>query len=257
MSINNVVKFVKHESPVVLGILGAAGVVATFISVAKAAPKAELKVCQVQRDANHELSAVEKLKVVAPIYAPSAAVAGVTVACIVSSTVLSNKQKVGLTGAYIALDQTYKRYKDKIVELVGIDTSKKAEEEVSKDRIEEIKKEMPAAVQKNETKIFYESHYDQLFDRNVDEIRDAMYYLNRKLATEGEANLNDLYDLLALNHTKEGAVLGWSAGQMAASNLDVWIDYSLIPVTTEDDSDMEVLELKLETDPIVDYNLPF
>lgn len=255
MSINNVIKMVKHESPMILGILGAAGVVATFISVAKTAPKAELKVNQVQKNSDHELTTVEKVKVMAPVYAPSIAIAGVTVACIVSSTVLSNQQKVGLTGAYIALDQAYKRYKDKIVEFVGLDTSKKAEEEVSKDRIEEIKKEYPAEIKNSEVKIFYESHYDKLFERSIDEIRDAMYFLNRKLVTEGEANLNDLYDLLALDRTDEGAVLGWSAGQLAQSNTDVWIDYSLVPVTTQDG--MDVTELKLETEPIVDYNLPF
>lgn len=255
MSINNVIKMVKHESPMILGILGAAGVVATFISVAKAAPKAELKVCQVQKDADHTLTTVEKVKVMAPVYMPSVAIAGVTVACIVSSTVLSNQQKVGLTGAYIALDQAYKRYKDKIVDIVGIDTSKKAEEEVSKDRIEEIKKETSISEQKEEVTTFYELHYDKLFERSIDEIRDAMYFLNRKLVTEGEANLNDLYDLLALDRTDEGAVLGWSAGQLAQSNTDVWIDYSLVPVTTQDG--MEVTELKLETEPIVDYNLPF
>lgn len=255
MSINNVIKMVKHESPVILGVLGAVGVAATFISVAKAAPKAEMKVYQVQRDSDHALTTVEKAKIMAPIYAPSIAIAGVTVACIVSSTVLSNQQKIGLTGAYIALDRAYKKYKDKIIELVGVDTSKKAETEVTKDRVEEIKKDSPAPVQKEETKIFYEMHYDQLFERSIDEIRDAMYYLNRKLATEGEVNLNDLYDLLALNRTEEGAVLGWSAGQLAQSNTDVWIDYSLVPMTTQDG--MDVTELKIETEPFVDYNLPF
>lgn len=255
MSINNVINLVKHESPVILGILGAAGVVATFVSVAKAAPKAELKVNQAQSTSDHELTVVEKAKVMAPVYAPSVAIAGVTVACIVSSTVLSNKQKVGLTGAYIALDQAYKRYKDKIVEFVGLDTSKKAEEAVVKDRVEEIKKESPETIQKGETKIFYESHYDKLFERSVDEVRDAMYYLNRKLATEGEANLSDLYDMLALDRTSEGDVLGWGAGQMATSNSDVWIDYSLVPMTTQDG--MEVTELKLDTEPFVDYNIPF
>lgn len=257
MNLNNVIKFVKHESPVVLGILGAAGVIATFVSVAKASPKAEQKVFEVQDRTDHELTNIEKVKVVAPIYAPSLAIAGVTVACIVSSTVLSNKQRVGLTGAYIALDQTYKRYKDKIVELVGLDTSKKAEEEVSKDRIEEIKKEASRNEVKyeSETATFYESHYDQLFERSIDEIRDAMYYLNRKLATDGEASLNDLYDMLGLEHTAQGDVLGWSAGQMATSNVDVWIDYTIAPFTTQDG--MEVTELKLETEPFVDYDVPF
>lgn len=255
MNLNNVIKLVKHESPVILGILGAAGVVATFISVAKASPKAEQKVFEVQSTKEENLTTVEKAKIVAPIYAPSLAIAGVTVACIVSSTVLSNKQRVGLTGAYIALDQTYKRYKDKIIEMVGLDTSQKAEEEVSKDSIEEIKKESPVKIEKGEIVTFYESHYDQLFERSIDEVRDAMYYLNRKLATDGEANLNDLYNMLSLKTNCQGDVLGWSAGQMATSNVDVWIDYSLVPIKTQDG--MEVTELKLETEPFVDYDVPF
>lgn len=255
MNLNNVIKFVKHESPVVLGILGAAGVIATFISVAKASPKAEQKVFEVQDKTDHDLTNIEKAKIVAPIYGPSIAIAGVTVACIVSSTVLSNKQRIGLTGAYIALDQTYKRYKDKIIDLVGIDTSKQAEEEITKERIEELKKDPEKLPAKTETQTFYESHCDRLFERSIDEIRDAMYYLNRKLATDGEASLNDLYDMLGLEHTVQGDALGWSAGQMATSNVDVWIDYALVPFTTQDG--MEVTELKLESEPFVDYDVPF
>lgn len=252
MNFDSVIKLVKHESPVILGILGAVGVIATAVSVAKAAPKAEVKINSAQRQADHALTKIEKAKIVAPVYAKSAAIAGVTVACIVSSTALSNQQRIGLTGAYIALDQTYKRYKDKIIQFVGLDTSKKAEMEISKENIEKMKPKEP---EKKETFTFYEEHYDQFFERSIEEVRDAMYYLNRKLAVEGVANLNDLFEFLALDKTDEGKVLGWSAAQMAHSNADVWIDYDIVPITTQDG--LEVQELKLSTSPFVDYDIPF
>ena len=249
--LSQTVTLLKKESPIILGVLGAVGVVITAVSVAKAAPKAE-KVLEECEKCN--LPAKEKVKAVVPIYAKSAAIGCATIACIVGSTILNNRQRFALTSAYVMLDQTYKQYKDKIDEMFGSGSSREVEREITKEKL----KTLPTP-KEDDTCIFYEKHKNEFFERNMLEIQDAMYQLNRKLAKDGEVSLNDLYDFLNLDRTKEGDTLGWStyllSEQWDGQNGFVWIDYELDLIKTDDG--MECYELVLTTTPTADYYVPF
>ena len=249
--LSQTVTLLKKESPMILGVIGAVGVVITAVSVAKAAPKAEkvLEECE-----KYDLPAKEKVKAVVPIYAKSAAIGGATIACIVSSTILNNRQRFALTSAYVMLDQTYKQYKDKVDEIFGSGSSREVEREITKEKLETL-----STPKEDGTCIFYEKHKNEFFERNMLEIQDAMYQLNRKLAKDGEVSLNDLYDFLNLDRTKEGDTLGWStyllSEQWDGQNGLVWIDYELDLIKTDDG--MECYELVLTTAPTADYYVPF
>ena len=249
--LSQTVTLIKKESPMILGVLGAVGVVITAVSVAKAAPKAEkvLEECE-----KYDLPTKEKVKAVVPIYAKSAAIGGATIACIVGSTILNNRQRFALTSAYVMLDQTYKQYKDKIDEMFGSGSSREVEREITKEKL----KTLPTP-KEDDTCIFYEKHKNEFFERNMLEIQDAMYQLNRKLAKDGEVSLNDLYDFLNLDRTKEGDTLGWSTYLLSekwdGQNGLVWIDYELDLIKTDDG--MECYELVLTTTPTADYYVPF
>ena len=200
------------------------------------------------------LPAKEKVKAVVPIYAKSAAIGGATIACIVGSTILNNRQRFALTSAYVMLDQTYKQYKDKVDEIFGSGSSREVEREITKEKLETL-----STPKEDGTCIFYEKHKNEFFERNMLEIQDAMYQLNRKLAKDGEVSLNDLYDFLNLDRTKEGDTLGWStyllSEQWDGQNGLVWIDYELDLIKTDDG--MECYELVLTTAPTADYYVPF
>lgn len=238
------VTLLKKESPMILGILGATGVVLTAISVAKATPKAE-KALEGIEDA----PTIEKAKIVAPIYAKSALIGTATIACIVGSTILNGKQRMAVASAYMMLDQTYKQYKDKVDDIFGEGSSRNVERELTKEKL----KSLPSP-KYDDTVIFYEKHRDEFFERNIQEVQEAMYQLNRKFAMEGEASLNDLYDFLNLDHIKEGDELGWSSYLMAEANSKVWIDYELDLIKTDDG--MECYEIVL-SNPSLDYYVPF
>lgn len=234
----------KKESPVILGILGAAGVIITAVNVAKATPKAKEALKGFE-----DSPKIEQVKIVAPIYAKSAAIGAATVACIIGSTVLNKKQRLAITSAYVMLDQTYKQYKDKVDDIFGEGSSRKVERELTKEKLESLPRP-----KYDDTMIFYEKHRDEFFERNMQDVQEAMYQLNRKLAMDGEVSLNDLYDFLNLNHTKEGNELGWSSYLMAEKNPKVWIDYELDLIKTDDG--LECYEIVI-TDPIPDYFVPF
>lgn len=247
--VSQTLTLIKKESPIILGVIGAVGVVLTAVSVAKAAPKA-----QEALDGIEDCPTMEKVKAVAPIYAKSAAIGSATIACIVGSTILNQRQRLAITSAYVMLDQTYKQYKDKVDELFGVGSSRKVEQELTRTKLEELPKPKD-----DETEMFYIKYRDEFFERNMLEIQDAMYQLNRRLAKNGEVSLNDLYDYLSLERTKEGDTLGWSS-YLLSENWDgqngiVWIDYELDLIKTDDG--LECYEIVLTTSPIADYYVPF
>lgn len=250
--VSGTVHLIKKESPMILGVLGAVGVVLTAVTVSRDTLKAEIRLEGKEDEIHRELTKAEWVQTVLPAYIPSIAVGSATVACIIASTVLNQKQKVALSSAYILLDQSYKKYKDKVVEMFGEGADREVEREVTKDRIQELKKK--DEIRSDETLIFYEKHYNQLFERSMLEVKDAEYLLNKKFAATGQATLNDFYLLLGLEETKEGAELGWDVIN-ASSPEECWIDFEHDLVKTQDG--MQVYEILFENEPTLDYDVPF
>lgn len=250
--VSGTVHLIKKESPVILGILGSVGVVLTAVTVSRDTLKAEIRLEDKEDEIHRELTKAEWAQTILPAYIPSIAVGSATVACIIASTVLSQRQKMALSSAYILLDQSYKRYKDKVVELFGEGADREVEREVTKDRIQELEKK--EEIHGDETLIFYEKHYNQLFERSMLEVKDAEYLLNKKFTTTGQATLNDFYLLLGLEETKEGAELGWDVCN-AESSLDCWIEFEHDLVKTQDG--MQAYEILFENEPTIDYDVPF
>lgn len=250
---NQIVNVLRKESPRILGALGAIGVVVTAVSVAKATPKAmtRLELLEAKARANtEEVKTIDKVKTLAPVYAPSIAFGTATIACIVGSSILSNKQRLALTSAYMMLDQGYKQYKDKIDDIFGVGAAKQVEHELTKEKLEKAPEPFDG-----DTCIFYEKHQDKFFERSMLEVQDAMYQLNRKLAQDGEVSLNDFFDLLNLDRKEEGDVLGWSSYLLSEKNPLTWIDYELDLVKADDG--MECYEIVFLTEPSADYYVPF
>lgn len=248
----NALDLIKRESPVILGVIGAAGVVLTAVMTAKATPKAEIRILDKEDEKSAPLTKVETMVAVAPVYAPAIAIGGATIACIIASTILNNRQKMALSSAYILLDQSYKKYKDKIVTLIGEDASRDVEREVTKDSIESLRK--VKAPSSDEALIFYEKHKSELFERTMVEVKDAEYLLNKKFVTTGHVSLNDFYELLGLDKTEEGEVLGWNV-DLAESPEECWIDFEHDLIKTNDG--MECYEILTVNEPTMDYDLPF
>lgn len=243
---------IKRESPVILGAIGAVGVILTAVMTAKATPKAEIRILDKEDEKNAPLTKVEAMVAVAPVYAPAIAIGSATIACIVASTILNNRQKMALSSAYILLDQSYKKYKDKIITLFGEDASRDAEREVTKDSIESLRKvETPSS---DEVLIFYEKHRNELFERTLVEVKDAEYQLNKKFITTGRVSLNDFYEFLGLDAIEEGEVLGWNV-DLIESQEDCWIDFEHDLIKTNDG--MECYEILTVNEPTMDYDLPF
>lgn len=239
----NVMKLVQKNSSTILTCIGAAGVIATAVLTGRATIKAVRIV-----DESETHSKKEIVKTVWKEYIPAAGIGITTIACIFGANTLNKRQQAALMSAYALLDQTYKEYKSKVKDVLGEESEQKVEDAIAEEKVSDI---CPS----DGKLLFYEPNYGQGFERTMLEVQDAEYRLNQKFAVEGEASLNDFFELLGLNKTDTGDMIGWSQ-EMAWDNYNYqWIEFEHEPKKTEDGR--EYYQINMPFPPTFGYFVPF
>ena len=166
----------KKLSPLILTVVGSAGVVATAIFTAKATPLVLDSIKKKEEEKGEELTVIEKVKVAAPICAPAVGIGVVTIAAIVGSNVLSMKQNLSLAATCALLQKNFSQYKSKVKKIFGED-EKKVVEEISKDNLRQAK--LPEKkVTSEELFLWYEENTGQYFYASEKDILKVEYDLN-------------------------------------------------------------------------------
>lgn len=239
----NVMKLVQKNSSTILTCIGAAGVIATAVLTGRATIKAVRIV-----DESETHSKKEIVKTVWKEYIPAAGIGIATIACIFGANTLNKRQQAALMSAYALLDQTYKEYKSKVKDVLGEEAEQKVEDAIAEEKV-------PDICPSDGKLLFYEPNYGQGFERTMLEVQDAEYRLNQKFAVEGEASLNDFFELLGLNKTDTGDMIGWSQ-EMAWDNYNYqWIEFEHEPKKTEDGR--EYYQINMPFPPTFGYFVPF
>lgn len=253
----SVTKFLEKHSSTILTCLGAVGVVATAVTAVQATPKALALIEQTRFEKVDDENPVVDAPTLTPVemvqaawkpYIPSVLIGTATIACLFGANGLNKRQQAALAGAYIFLDQSYKNYKDKVIELLGNDTDTDIQKSIVNDKLKEECIEPPKS---DDAILFYEEHYGEFFEKTMLEVQDAEYQLNRKLAIDGEVTLNDFFRFLGLDERKVGDALGWSCETICDSNHPAWIDFEHELVETDDG--MECRIINILDQPIVDF----
>lgn len=244
-------KHLKASSPMIMSCIGIVGVVATAATAVQATPKALRLIEDATEEKGESLTKLETIRVAGPCYIPSILIGFGTIASIAGANILNSRKQAALTSSYIFLDRSFKEYRKKVDELFGENADKLVESAIVHDRYKE-----SDITPKGETLIFYEEHYGKFFERTMLEVQDAEYLLNRKLAMDGEASLNDLFDFLGLPEMEIGDSLGWSQQLICDFTRPSWIDFEH-ELTTMDDG-MECYIIHISIPPTSDYlDLPF
>lgn len=235
----------KH-SPAMLSVIGGVGVVATAVL----ASQETLRVKEVvephvenlelisatledetkqysDQDALHDRTVIYARlgRDLMKLYAPALIVGVLTVASIAASHRISAKRIAGLTAAYGALDQSYRRYRGRVEQALGEEGMKeldtKIREQAKKDIAERRKPD--ADISEIGDSIFDlagASQYAVLYDENAATwnknrnlstsiLRAQESYANDLLNCRGYVMLNEVYAGLGLPQTSAGAVVGW------------------------------------------------
>lgn len=239
--VNQSKRFLNRNSSTILTCLGGAGVVVTSVLAVKATPKALKLLETAKEEKGEELTSFEVIRTAGPIYIPAIITGISTIACIFGANVLNKRSQAALMSAYALLDNSYKDYKKKVVELYGEEADRKVKSSIAKDKYEE------TDVKVDDTKKLFFDFYSSRYFESTDEIvRKAEYDLNRELSITGYASLNDFYDLLKIEKIDGGDDLGWSAAKNFEYYCQSWIDFAHEKVVMDDGLECCIIHIQIE-----------
>lgn len=264
----------KKHSPEILVIAGVAGTITAAVMACKATLKAETIIEEAkdgkraveeakaldenyaQNDSKKELRTVyirAGVRLVR-LYAPAMAVGAVSVAGILTSHGILRKRNAALAAAYAAADKSLKELEARITERFGKEICNELkynlkEAEITEKETDEAGNEKDVKKKITVTDSCAPSQYARIFDRDSycwDRNPDTRYMTlsaqqnlaNDKLRAKGHIFLNEVYDLLGLERTKEGQIVGWVYDPKNAET-DSYVEFEIIDNVYSEDEDSE------------------
>lgn len=239
---------VRKHSPEILAGVGVVGVVASTVLACKATMKvndiledAKDQIDKVnavkndpkyadrysEEDAKKDLSVVyvQKGVEIVKVYLPAFALGTISIGCLLSSNNILRKRNAALGAAYATLDKSYKAYRNRVVERFGEEVEKEIRYNIKAEEIEHttIDEDGNEVVTKEEVKTMdpnLYSDYARFFDEanvnwnnnpeyNLMFLKSQQQYANDLLKSRGRLFLNEVYDMLGMERSKAGQVVGW------------------------------------------------
>lgn len=255
----------KHYSPEILTGVGVVGIVVSAVLACKSTLKIEEVLDQhkenvsniksshesipenyTEKDSNHDLLVVYTRTTVAlvKLYALPVGLGTLSIACILGSHQILRKENAALSAAYMALSESFKKYRKRVSEEVGDEREKELLHGLKKQEIEVTDsngnktKELAKVVDRPDC-----SPYARFFDignpnwtknpeLNLMFLRSQQNSANDKLRARGHIFLNEVYDMLGLPRTQAGQIVGWVDGHG-----DSYVDFNIYDIASKEARD--------------------
>lgn len=240
--------FIKKNAGTILSVMGSIGVVATAITAARAAPKAIKLLDDAREEKGSKLSKMEIAQIGFKTYLPVGLVSAATITCIMSANVLSRNKQANITSAYALLDQSYKDYRRKVIEIYGEETDHKIIEAIAVDRAKEVhisasymfdNVDLSLDDRSGKPALWYEEYSKRFFEATIEQILSAEYHLNRNYILRGCATINEMYDFFGLDPVEWGDDLGWEP----MDESEFWIEFNHFKAKLDDGTEFYILDL--------------
>jgi len=231
-----VLRIQKH-TPTILFAAGVVGIVATVVL----ASRATLKMDEVLTDASEDLEKIQEALQhdnydeedarkdtiviyarygarIAKMYAPAIVVGIASVAALTGSHVILSRRNMALTAAYAALDKGFREYRDRVREAYG--DEREAELRYGTCTADIVEETETGPVVRTITRPAGASIYARFFDESSSSwqksplhnqlfVQCQQNYANDMLRARGHVFLNEVYDMLGMERSPAGAVVGW------------------------------------------------
>lgn len=223
--VKNVKKFTKKNSPEILVGLGIVGFGYTVYTSITGTVKAVRIVDEKKKELGVDhLPAKEIIKSTWKCYIPSTVGFIGTTACIVSGTNIQKKRTAIAAGALDLTQKAFSEYKEKVIETIGEKKEEKIQNEIVEDRIKAHPEgSSQVIVTSNGDDLVYDVRSDRYFTSSYDKIKKVENVINRILTMDDYVSLNQVYDELDLNHTREGDSVGWRSIDFGREGLEIEI----------------------------------
>lgn len=239
----------KH-SPTLLFAAGTVGVIATAVLTARATLKLQDVLDEVDRELddiaqsaiNKEIvkADAERLLIraqirgylrVGQLYSPAIVVGIGSISALAGSHRILTKRNAALTAAYATIEKAFDQYRARVVEEYGEEKDLEFKRSVRKETVlNEKDKEVEVPYVDADGISGYARLFDELNqnwvnnpDNNLFFLKAQQTYANSLLHSRGHVTLNDVYDSLGMERSKEGFIVGWA---LNASG-DGYVDFGI------------------------------
>ena len=245
---NNTKNGVQKHSPEILAGVGVVGVVASTVMACKATMKLN-DILEESKETRDKIKEVESnpryeeqyshedakkdltinytqtgLKI-AKLYAPAVILGSASLGCLLASNDILRKRNAALSAAYMTVDKSFKEYRQRVVDRFGEEVEKeiryniKAEEvtstvvaeDGSETTVTETVKTMDPNLYSDYAKFFDEAspYWQKDPEYNFMFLKSQQQYANDLLKARGRLFLNEVYEMLGIDKTKAGQIVGW------------------------------------------------
>lgn len=239
----------KKHSPEILMAVGVVGTVASAVMACKATTKLgdilddtsdkldKIHECVETEDFADEYTIEDSKKDTAivyvqtgvkivKLYAPAVGLGILSLSGIITSNNILRKRNIALAAAYATVDNSYKQYRNRVIERFGEEIDKQLKYNIKAETVKETitdengkEVEVTKTVGTIDPNEFY-SDYARFFDAssphwdkepsyNLMFLKRVQAYANEKLRVKGYMFLNEVYEMLGLEPSKAGQVVGW------------------------------------------------
>ena len=268
---NNSKNGVQKHSPEILAGVGVVGVVASTVMACKATMKlndileeskeTRDKIKEVENNPAYEdkytpedakkdltINYMQTSMKIAKLYAPAVLLGSASLGCLLASNDILRKRNAALSAAYMTVDKGFKEYRQRVAERFGEEVEKeiryniKAEEiettvvneDGSEVTIKETVKTMDPNLYSDYARFFdeYNPNWQNDPEYNLMFLKSQQQYANDLLIARGRLFLNEVYDMLGMERSKAGQVVGWVYNEANPSG-DNFVDFGIYDLHKE------------------------
>lgn len=233
---------VRKHSPTILFGVGVLGVVATVVLASRATlkldellEKTEKKIHEAKtleskdysdHDRQRDLAVIytQTALGIVKLYGPAVIVGLASIGALSGSQIILNRRNAGLIAAYGVLDKGFRAYRERVVDEFGKEKDQEFRHDIRTLEIVEETEEGPVVKTIKSVGPNSASVYARIFDETSSSwspqwganqlfIQCQQNYANDLLKSRGHIFLNEVYDMLRLPRSKEGALVGWVYGK--------------------------------------------
>lgn len=182
------------------------------------------------------------------LYSPAVLLGVASIGSILQGHNILKKRNIAIAAAYATIDSSFKKYRSNVVERFGknIDNelrynikAKEIEEETTDEKgKKKIEKKEITVIENNQV-----SDYARFFDEcstnwekdaeyNLMFLRRQQEYANELLKSRGHLFLNEVYDMLGIQRSKAGQVVGWIYDTKNPKG-DNYVDFNIYNIKNE------------------------
>ena len=263
---------IKKHSPEILIVAGIAGVVTSAVMACKATTKINNILDQTKEEVGKVNDALTNEKIsedvyskedakkdlaiiyiqtgvkLAKLYGPSLILGALSITSILASNNILRKRNVALAAAYATIDNSFKEYRSRVIERFGKDLDRELKynikaKEISETTVDENGKETTVTKTVPVVESEEPSDYARFFcegcagwtkdpEMNLVFLKQQQNWANELLKTRGHLFLNEVYDMLGIERSKAGQVVGWVYDE-TNPDCDNYVDFGIYDIYNE------------------------